>query len=90
MTVTVSPERVTTKTPVRVTVDLSAPGQVVTGWVGITADGDHQTRRLTDGRAVFDLGRFKKADRYVAWIGYAGNDTTKPDIQRVVIEVAKR
>jgi hypothetical protein len=90
MTVTVSPERVTTKTPVRVTVDLSAPGQVVTGWVGITADGDHQTRRLTDGRAVFDLGRFKKADRYVAWIGYAGNDTTKPAIQRVVIEVAKR
>jgi hypothetical protein len=90
MTVTVSPERVTTKTPVQLTVDLSAPGQVVTGWVGITVDGDHQARRLTDGRAVFDLGRFKKADRYVVWVGYAGSDTTKPAIKRVVIEVAKR
>jgi hypothetical protein len=90
MTVTVSPDRVTTATPVRLTVDLTAPGQVVTGWVGVTVDGDHQVRRLTDGRAVFDLGRFRKAGRYVAWVGYAGNETTEPALQRVVLAVTKR
>jgi 5'-nucleotidase len=90
MVVDVDPDRVTTKTPVRLNVSLTAPGQTVTGWVWVHSDDDDQLRQLSNGRVVFDLGRFTKAGDETVWVTYFGNDTTEPVVTKVVIRVNKK
>ena len=90
MVIDVDPNRVTTKTPVDLTVTLSAPGQTVSGVVSVRVDGDNYLRPLQNGRVTFDLGRFKKAGEYDAWVTYAGSETAEPVIKRVVIRVFKK
>jgi predicted extracellular nuclease len=90
MTVDVDPDRVTTKTPVELSVTLAAPGQTVTGWVGVLFDGHSQVRQLRDGGVEFDLGRFKKAGVYDVWVIYAGSDTAEPVLKQVEIRVVKK
>jgi 5'-nucleotidase len=90
MLVDVDPDRVTTKTPVRLTVALTAPGQTVEGWVWVHGDDHDQLRQLSNGRVTFDLGRFKKAGDEPLWVTYLGSRTTEPVIKRVVIRVNKK
>lgn len=88
--IVVGPGRVTTRTPVTLDVALTAPGQEVTGWVGVAYDGDHRASTLTDGSAHFDLGRFTKAGTYIVWVGYAGSDTVEQAWTKVTVTVEKR
>ena len=90
MVVEVSPSRVTTKTPVKLTVTLSAPGQTITGWVWMHHEDDDQLKQLSNGRVVFDLGKFKKAGDYDVWVTYAGSRTAEPVVKRIVIRVNKK
>jgi hypothetical protein len=56
----------------------------------VHVDGDNYLRPLQNGRVTFDLGRFKKAGEYDAWVTYAGSETAEPVIKRVVIRVFKK
>ncbi len=90
MDIDVDPNRVTTKTPVDLTVTLTAPGQTVTGWVWVHYNGDDQLRQLRDGQVEFDLGRFKKAGEYDVWVTYTGSQTAEPVAEGIEIRVSKK
>ncbi|MET0524820.1 MAG: ExeM/NucH family extracellular endonuclease, partial [Nocardioides sp.] len=90
MAIDVDPNRITTKTPVDLTVTLTAPGQTVTGWVWVHYNGEDQLRQLRNGRVEFDLGRFKKAGEYDVWVTYAGSPTAEPVARKVEIRVNKK
>jgi 5'-nucleotidase len=90
MVIDVDPNRVTTRTPVDLTVWLSAPGQTITGKVWVRYDKKSQVRWLRNGRAEFDLGRFHKAGNHTVWVAYSGSETATPVVRKVVIRVSKR
>ena len=90
MVIDVDPDRVTTKTPVKLTVSLTAPGQTVTGWVWVHTDDADHLRQLSNGQVVFDIGKFKKAGDEDVWVTYLGSRTAEPVVKKVVIRVNKK
>jgi 5'-nucleotidase len=90
MTVTSKPDRITVKSDVRTTVALAAPGQVVTGTVGIFWDGTFLAGNLSGGSVTFDLGTFKKAGSYDVRVVYAGSTLAEPVTRTVTLEVLKK
>lgn len=90
MTVTTAPERITVKSDVRLTVALAAPGQVVTGGVGIFWDGKFLVGSLSGGSVTFDLGLLKQAGSYDVRIVYGGSALAEPVSRTVTLEVAKK
>lgn len=78
------------KTDVRLSVDLTAPQQTVTGWVYVHWDGNDTVVRLQNGSAVVDLGTFKKAGSYTATVVYSGSDLAKAVSKSITFQVQPR
>lgn len=89
LTTTVEPGRVTTKTPVRLTVEVAAAGPTPTGYVLVRHDGGTLLRQLSAGRAVFDLGRFTKPGTYPVTVTYSGSSTVRSASERLTVTVHK-
>ena len=91
MTVTASPDRITTKSNVAMTVALTTPGQVPTGTVTITLGRKEKlVGSLSDGRAVFSLGQFSPAGNYDFQVRYAGSATVEAATATKTITVLKK
>ena len=87
----VSPSVIVEKsTDVRLSVDLTAPQQTVTGWVYVHWDGHDTLVRLQNGSAVVDLGTFKKAGSYTATVVYSGSDLAKAVSKSITFQVQPR
>ena len=90
MTVTTQPDRITPKSDVRMTVSLAAPGQVVTGPVGISWDGKVLAGNLSGGAITFGLGQFKAAGSYDVRIVYGGSSLAESVTRTVTVQVLKK
>jgi hypothetical protein len=90
MTVTTQPDRITPKSDVRMTVALAAPGQVVTGPVGIAWDGKSLAGNLSGGAVTFRLGLFKQPGSYDVRIVYGGSALAESVTRTVTVQVLKK
>ena len=90
MTVTTQPDRITPKSDVRMTVSLAAPGQVVTGSVGISWGGKVITGNLSGGAITVGLGQFKSAGSYDVRVVYGGSSLAESVTRTVTVTVLKK
>lgn len=91
MTVTTSPNPITTKSTVAMTVALTAPGQVPTGAVLVTwGKSDKAVGILSGGQVVFPLGQFSPAGEYTFKVSYSGSSTVEAATSTKTITVLKR
>ena len=91
MRITASPDRITTKSNVGMTVTLTAPGQVPTGTVTITwAKKEKAVGTLTGGQVVLPLGQFSPAGDYTFKVSYPGSPTVEAATSSKTITVLRK
>lgn len=91
MTVTTSPDRITTKSTVMMTVALAAPGQVPSGTVTVTwGKKKERVGTISGGQVEFGLGEFDPPGQYVFHISYSGSPTVEPASSTHTITVVKK
>ncbi|MFC5179587.1 ExeM/NucH family extracellular endonuclease [Nocardioides taihuensis] len=87
---TFDPTRVTTKSQVSLTVDVTAAGVTPTGAVRVIVNGTTTTRTLSGGSATFALGRFVKAGSYPVTVTYLGDTHVQQAADTVTLVVNKK
>ena len=90
MTVTVKPATVVVKrTKAKVSVELTAPGQTVTGTIQVTAAGTTYDATLAAGKATVTLKAFPATGRQKITVVYSGDDLNKSVTATVFIRVTR-
>ncbi|MBF4770506.1 Ig-like domain repeat protein [Nocardioides agariphilus] len=90
MTVTTSPNPITTKDAVALTVAMAAPGAAVTGNVAISVNGRILFGSLVNGFVTFSLGKFPQAGTYQVTAIYGGSALANSVTRTVSFTVVKK
>ena len=91
MTVTASPDRITTKSMVTMTIALAATGQVPEGTVTVTwGRKKERLGTLSGGQVAFGLGEFDPPGDYTFQVSYSGSPTVEPSSTTHTITVEKK
>jgi hypothetical protein len=78
------------RTRVSVTVTVSSPGNPVTGWVRVRADGRTYTARVSaDGTATVTLKAFRSTGRQLVVAAYGGDARNQPAVGSAWVRVVR-
>ena len=90
MTVTTSPQRISVKSTVVMTVALTAPSQVPAGTVTVTWGKKKVVGTLSSGQVQLRLGEFDPPGTYTFQVSYSGSQTVEAATTTTTITVVKK